>query len=267
MAPVPAEVLAVFWDEADEHLATLTSRLRALKENPAAVGHWPELQRAAHTLKAAAAMVGFDAAARLTHELEGLFEPFADRPATADEIDDLLRTVAAIAAALPKTHSHRQCDNDSFPVAVLQRSVDHAAEVSGRRVRLVVEGDWSAVNRGVLEALLHLLRNAVDHGIEPSDVRRGLGKPEVGTVSVTVRRTTDECVITVADDGRGIEVGTEFQRLFDAGFTTKSGVTQVSGRGVGLAAVKAGIETLGGTVSVETTTDRGSTFTLRLPYL
>ncbi len=174
----------------------------------------------------------------------------------------------------------------------LQRTVRNAAETTGKRAELVVVGERTGLDKAVLEAmgdpLLHLLRNAVDHGLESAEVRRAVGKPEAGTVTLTARHQGSQVVVTVADDGRGIDPEavrakavergrvtadaapalTEeqlFALVFAPGFSTKDEVSELSGRGVGLDVVKAKTEALKGTVHVASVLGRGTTFTVRLP--
>lgn len=129
---------------------------------------------------------------------------------------------------------------------------------------------------------VHLLRNAVDHGIERPEQRQRLGKPPQGHIWLGAQWADDYLVITVADDGagidwqavrraaaaRGLPADTHEQcvaALFADGLTTKTNVTAVSGRGVGLAAVRAEVERRGGSIDVESTRGRGTRFVLRMP--
>ena len=135
--------------------------------------------------------------------------------------------------------------------------------------------------------LEHLLRNALDHGIEPRDARVAAGKSETGEIALTVRQVGNEIVIELADDGGGIDFARVRERarvaraasrptreptdaqliecLFQPGFSTASKVTQISGRGIGMDVVRAEIAALGGRVEVRTTPGKGTRFTLYLP--
>ncbi len=176
----------------------------------------------------------------------------------------------------------------------LPRLVRDLAEASGGRkaVRLALEGGATELDKGIVDALgeplVHLLRNAVDHGIEPAAERQAQGKPAVGTVRVTARAEGNQIVIEVADDGRGIDperirraalghglrTPQEVEALSDAqaldlifcpGFTTAEEVTDTSGRGIGMDAVRAALEGLTGQISVTSRAGHGTTFTLRVP--
>ncbi len=172
----------------------------------------------------------------------------------------------------------------------LYRILRATARELDKRVNLEIVGAQTELDRSVLEKLAgpleHLLRNALDHGIEPRAARLAAGKSETGEIALTVRQAGNEVMIELADDGGGIdldrvrararEVGlvapdaqpTDAQLvecIFRPGFSTASRVTQISGRGVGMDVVRAEIGALGGRVEVSTREGRGTTFTLYLP--
>ena len=172
------------------------------------------------------------------------------------------------------------------------RLVRDLAKGSGKQVDLVLVGEHTDLDKSILdmlaEPLAHLVRNAVDHGIEAPADRAAAGKPAKATIRLTAYHHAHQVVIEVSDDGRGIDrkrvlskaverglvSASEAQRLTDAdilelpfqpGFSTAERVTQVSGRGVGLDVVRAVISRLKGTVTVSSTPALGTTFVLRLP--
>jgi chemosensory pili system protein ChpA (sensor histidine kinase/response regulator) len=176
----------------------------------------------------------------------------------------------------------------------LHRTVRVLAREQGKLVDLVLEGDAERIelDKTVLEEmadpLLHLLRNAVDHGIEPSALRQVTGKPERGTIRLRAFHEGNQVVIQVRDDGAGLEpqllraaaVSSGFVSSADApqlsdeelqsliflpGFSTASEVSEVSGRGVGLDIVKTQVHKLKGSVAVASAPGQGTTFTIRLP--
>jgi two-component system chemotaxis sensor kinase CheA len=159
-----------------------------------------------------------------------------------------------------------------------------------KKVRLVLRGEGTELDKTVVdelgEPLLHLVRNALDHGIEPPQERRLRGKPQEGLLEVSAVQESSYVLIQVRDDGRGlqperikaraVEAGIldpeeqpDEQRLlellFAPGFSTRTEATEVSGRGVGLHVVRRNIQRLGGHVDVESTPGQGSTFTIKLP--
>lgn len=162
----------------------------------------------------------------------------------------------------------------------------------GKAVKLTIEGGDTPLDRSISEQmydpLIHLLRNAVDHGIEPPDERLRLGKPETGEIRLSAERRGDDVILRVSDDGGGIDpervrsVAVErklyseeearalsdeqiLQAIFMSGFSTASQVTDLSGRGVGLDVVVQHVQRLRGSVSIETAPGRGTTFVIQLP--
>ena len=171
--------------------------------------------------------------------------------------------------------------------AGLERAVRDLATASGKEVQWQLEGGEIEVDRSVLEGLrdplLHLVRNAIDHGIEPPDVRKQRGKPVPATVSVEVSLRGSQVEIVLADDGQGVDLERIRQKLrekglpepddeqlllrqiFQPGFSTASIITDVSGRGVGMDVVKSQLESMRGTVDVSTVPGEGTRFTLSVP--
>ncbi len=173
----------------------------------------------------------------------------------------------------------------------LQRVVRQTANALGKRAELNVVGADGEIDRTILNRIMgpleHLLRNAVAHGIEPLDQRRAQGKPEVGKVSLVLAREGSEVVITISDDGAGLnteairekaiqsgllepnaEVDEEeiHQFILQPGFSTATEVTQVAGRGVGMDVVVAEIKQLGGSLEILSQRGQGSSFVIRLPF-
>lgn len=176
---------------------------------------------------------------------------------------------------------------DLFP-----RMVRDLAMQEGKEVQLVVEGRDTPADKRIIEEikdpLIHMIRNAIDHGIEVPEERRRLGKPANGTVSLRAWQTADHIVVEVEDDGRGVDPekirSSALQRrlypaeelaamssaqlsslLFLPGLSTSSFVTDVSGRGVGLDVVRSRVEGLKGSVVLEATPGQGCQVRLRLP--
>ncbi len=172
----------------------------------------------------------------------------------------------------------------------LYRIMRQTAKELDKRANLEIHGAQTELDRSVLEKLVgpleHLLRNALDHGIEPRDVRRAANKPENGEIALTVRQVGNEIAIEIADDGAGLDLeeirrkavangklaadapATDAQLIeliFQPGFTTASKVTQISGRGIGMDVVRSEIAALGGRVEVTTQRGSGTRFLLYLP--
>lgn len=174
----------------------------------------------------------------------------------------------------------------------LPRAARDIARRRGREIELVLSGNEVELDRAIVDELsepvLHLLRNAIDHGIEPPEERRMRGKAPRGTVKLSVRRTSDRVVLELADDGRGMDterlkavaverglITAEQARtlpdrealLLSAapGLSTAASVTDISGRGVGMDAVKRAVEAVGGTLEILSKRGSGTTFRLSLP--
>jgi two-component system chemotaxis sensor kinase CheA len=170
------------------------------------------------------------------------------------------------------------------------RMVRDTAAKLAKKVNFEVEGEETELDRTLLEALsdplTHLIRNAIDHGIEPPDERRQNGKPETGTIKLSAYQSEGRIYIEVRDDGRGIntervrqkaiQLGwitendhpseeTLFEFLFQPGFSTAQQVSDLSGRGVGMDVVKRNVESLGGSISVQSKRGEGTRFLLRVP--
>jgi two-component system chemotaxis sensor kinase CheA len=173
------------------------------------------------------------------------------------------------------------------------RLVREMAESLAKPTRLTIEGDDTEADRTIVEMLseplLHVVRNAMDHGVEPASERASAGKPIVATIHIRARREGEHVMVEVEDDGRGIDpslirrVAAErglltaealsalseeevIDLIFAPGFSTASQITGLSGRGVGMDVVRASVERLGGRVLVETRLGAGSTVRLVLPF-
>lgn len=173
----------------------------------------------------------------------------------------------------------------------LPRVCRDLAKAHGKQVNFVVEGEEVELDRALVEALdaplLHLLRNAVDHGLEGPQERAAAGKPAEGTILLAIRRSSDRVLLTLSDDGQGIDpqrlieragelgwpmlegVDQSPERAFDLiflpGFSTRSGVSDTSGRGVGLDVVKESLRAMGGRVQVHSRVGVGTSFVMDLP--
>lgn len=172
----------------------------------------------------------------------------------------------------------------------MNRLIRDLSRKSGKMVELVTVGDDVELDRSIVEALadpmVHMIRNAVDHGLEMPEERRAAGKDEQGTVLLKAVHDAGDIVIELADDGRGLDkakilakakrlglVGEQeqpdedgiFRLIFEPGFSTADKVSDLSGRGVGMDVVKKQIQKLRGGIAIRSIPGRGCTFVLRLP--
>lgn len=173
----------------------------------------------------------------------------------------------------------------------LRRIVRQVASELDKQVEFVVGNAEGEMDRTVLERMVapleHMLRNAVDHGVETAEARRSAGKPEVGTIRLNLGREGGDIVLTLADDGAGIKLQAVrrkaiergmmdanadlsdhevLQFILEPGFSTADKVTQISGRGVGMDVVHSEVKQLGGTMSIDSTPGEGSRFLIHLPF-
>ncbi|NVJ60727.1 MAG: Hpt domain-containing protein [Gammaproteobacteria bacterium] len=172
----------------------------------------------------------------------------------------------------------------------LRRIVRQIGNELGKAVDLAIVAEGE-MDRTVLERMIapieHMLRNAMDHGIEPIEDRKAVGKPETGKVRIRLFRDGADIYIEIQDDGRGLNIeairkkalerglitaNSELsdhelqQMIFEAGFSTAQKVTQISGRGVGMDVVSSEIKQMGGVVEIHSETGKGATFTVKLPF-
>lgn len=172
----------------------------------------------------------------------------------------------------------------------LQRIVRDTSSTLNKKINFVIKGEETELDKTVLESLsdplVHMVRNAVDHGVESNETRKLAGKPEVGTVRLEAMQRGDKLVIELEDDGGGlnpekllakaiekgiVKAGTKMSKkdcmhlIFAPGFSTKTEITDVSGRGVGMDVVKTNIEKLNGDVQIESEIGKGTRFTVTLP--
>ncbi len=170
--------------------------------------------------------------------------------------------------------------------------VQNLGNVYGKNVEMKLSGTHVLVDKAISEKLydplLHLVRNAFDHGIEPPEARRDRGKPETGIIEIRAYHQGSQTIIEVRDDGqglnlakirqKGIELGliadSGYQQnddellelLFSPGFSTASKVSEISGRGIGLDIVQTQLETLNGSITVHSSPNQGTSFVLKLPF-
>jgi two-component system chemotaxis sensor kinase CheA len=212
------------------------------------------------------------------HKIKEMDEAIAMVDRSVSELQNLMMIIRMI----PLNHIFNR----------LPRVVRDVARYDGKEVDFIIEGGETELDRSVMDGLndplLHLIRNAVNHGIESPDAREKGGKPRKGNIKLSAHRDRDNVIIELIDDGAGInvdkvkakaiekgliteEVADTFTTeqaidlLFQPGFSTADKISDISGRGVGLDVVRRSIEALKGTIRVETTPGKGSRFELLLP--
>jgi two-component system chemotaxis sensor kinase CheA len=219
------------------------------------------------------------------------YRRLARRTGAGEELDRLDQTILALEKTLKRLEATLM-ETRLLPIATVfgrfPRMVRDTAEAEGKRVRLLQSGGETPLDKAVLdrlsEPLLHLVTNAIVHGMEPPEARRRAGKPAEGTVTLDAAPQAGRVVIRVSDDGRGLDekairkkaeaLGQELRDedviplrslIFLPGLSTADRVSRLAGRGVGLDVVAGAIHALGGTIDVETEPGKGTAFTLSLP--
>ncbi|HOK62351.1 MAG TPA: chemotaxis protein CheA [Soehngenia sp.] len=204
------------------------------------------------------------------------------------DIDEPLSHVARITSELQDLVLKIRMQPVSVVFNRFPRMVRDLSKELNKKINLVIEGEETELDRTVVselsEPLIHLIRNAADHGIEPLNKRKALNKPEEGIIKLNAYQEGNRVIIVVSDDGGGINIeaiketaknrgiNTDnltdedlLQLIFDQGFSTAKEITDVSGRGVGMDVVKQKINSLGGSIEVISETNKGTSFIIKLP--
>ncbi len=239
----------------------------------------------------------FDRFSRLQHLSRGLAESLHDlytiqssMDTFVGEAETVLQQQARVNTELQEGLMRTRMIGFSTQAARLRHIVRQTARELGKRVELQLSGAEVEVDRTVLERMIgpfeHMIRNAIDHGIEDETTRKRAGKPSVGRISIDTRHEGSEVAIRFMDDGAGLNVAAIrakaverglmapdatlsdeelMQFMLVSGFSTASKITHLSGRGVGMDVVHNEIKQLGGSITVDTTKGAGTTFIIRLP--
>jgi two-component system chemotaxis sensor kinase CheA len=227
----------------------------------------------------------------LSH-IAGKLEQSGSEPDLAAELNETLNYLSRITDDLQENMLKTRMTPVEKLFRRMPRLVRDLARQMGKEVEFILEGEQTELDRSIIEEisdpLIHLLRNAIDHGMESPEDRERIGKPRVGQIKLSASHRDGAVFIEVEDDGRGIapevikrkaiekglitaEAATRLNRdeaielIFLPGFSTAATVTEVSGRGVGMDIVRTNVGKVGGNLTVETVEGQGSRFILRLP--
>jgi two-component system chemotaxis sensor kinase CheA len=303
-----AERCALAFEKGADGLRRVIEEILASPPTPASASNAEEVPDAsephgvdaARTLRVDAARV--DALVTLIGELivaRNAFGHLAVRAEAGEDAATLGRAIREADANIGRLSTTLHQSAVSFRLMPLSqvfrrfaRPVREAARGLGKEVILDVKGEDTEADRGIVEnlfePLLHVVRNAVDHGLEDAGTRRRCGKPGAGRIRIEAGKDSDGIVVSVSDDGRGIEPDFIRRRaierglcspeaaaalddpavndlIFAPGFSTAESVGALSGRGVGMDAVRVAVERMGGRVSVESGVGLGTTIRLHLP--
>ena len=226
------------------------------------------------------------------YQLRGRIEHGVDNEVSIDQLSDTVGHLGRITDQLQEEVMRIRMLPIGNVFNKFPRMVRDMAQKTGKMIDLVIHGEDTELDRSMIEEindpLIHLIRNSVDHGLETPDEREAAGKSRNGTVTLTARYEQGRIVLTVEDDGHGIDPNkirraavakgliseedaaslTESQAIdliFLPGLSTASKVSDISGRGVGMDIVHTNIQRVNGTISVETELGKGSIFTIHLP--
>ena len=225
-----------------------------------------------------------------------LSRTYSDSRSWSEQFGDALNQSTARLSLLTEEIQSASLKTRMVPISVVfrrfPRIVRDVARSLGKEIELKIEGESTELDKTVVEEIadpmVHLVRNALDHGVEMPDARAQKGKPRCGTIQLDARQEGDHIIISIQDDGAGIDPArisakaiekglvtpervktmskTEIlEMIFLPGFSTAEKVTDISGRGVGMDVVRSNIKKLNGTVEMDSQIGLGSTITLKLP--
>ncbi len=228
---------------------------------------------------------------RLSHVAEQL-DQNANEPELALQLNETLNYISHITDDLQEGMLKTRMTPVERLFRRMPRLVRDLARQMGKEIEFILEGEQTELDRSIIEEisdpLIHLLRNALDHGIELPEVRHAAGKPRAGTIRLSASYRDGAVFIEVTDDGRGMSIERVRQKaiekelvtpevaarlspeeiidlIFLPGFSTATTITEVSGRGVGMDIVRTNINRVGGTLTVDTVEGQGSRLIMRLP--
>ena len=208
------------------------------------------------------------------------------------ELESVFERLSSILSEVRESISHMRMNHIDHLFQTIPRLARDLAAELGKKVSCSFDGGEVALDREIMELIrdpvTHIIRNAIDHGIEPGDKRIAAGKPEYGQIAISARHSGNTIIVSISDDGRGIDtpaIGRKAVRarlvtankwrklsarqqqayLFEPGLSTAREVSAISGRGVGMDVVRANIERLGGAIEVSSVDGEGTTVALRIP--
>lgn len=296
--PLDPDLASDFVDEANEKLRELDELLEHLKNKPTDQDLFSRTMRALHTIKGSCAFLGLSALERIVHHAESVLMRLkaGDLRITHNDVALIENTRNAVKNTLDGISTDNSKPRAESTVTSLWDAAKHITETLGQKlgkaVNIKTSGDATPIDSGASQTLkapmMHIVRNAVDHGIEPVEQRRQIEKPDEGEIALTAYRDGDNIVIIISDDGQGLPLDAIKKKALDAGLATKDELdsmpdteiyelifkdglstskdtTETSGRGAGLSAARADIEKKGGNLSVSSAKDKGTSFTIKLP--
>ena len=300
------ELLREFLTETNDSLSVVEGELAKLEQNPGDTARLGSIFRLVHTIKGTCGFFGLPRLESLAHEFESVLGKIRDggQRATPEAVTLILGSLEGIRAILAELEASESAVAGPNAVgkmrlqpigtawAILPRLVRELARELGKKLELHMLGAETELDRQVLETikgpLIHMVRNAGDHGIEAPAERVAQGKPETGVITLEAFRAGGDLAVRIGDDGRGLDIAeirrkalsmglateAELARMTEKqiqhfilrpGFSTAAKATRVSGRGVGMDVVSWNLETIGGSLEIESRSGKGSVFTIKIP--
>lgn len=287
--------------EAGEHIDLINQYLLKLEKEPNKLALFGEILHHVHTLKSMAATMNYNKTTKICHAIENVLLALKNNKLKlSDCIGVLFKDTNLLANLLKSVQSNKKKPEIvsiiparfvpiGFVFDRFKRMIRDLAKNQNKKINLLIEGADIELDRTIIdeigESLMHLLRNAVDHGIESPVERLKIGKLQQATIKMIATRNGNNVVIKISDDGRGLalekikekamELGVidksatpaEIKNSIFFGVSTTKQATVISGRGLGLSIVKNKIESLDGTVKVVTEAQKGTTFILEVPLV
>lgn len=226
------------------------------------------------------------------HELSASLVAQSGKGGPEEELFDVITQQGMFMSQLQETIMEARMVPMGMVFSRFRRVIRDLAQARGKKVNLQIEGEETELDKKIIDQvgdpLMHMVRNAVDHGLETTDERKAAGKSPEGTLHLDAIHQGNNIVIKIRDDGHGLNAETlkakaiekgvitreeaasmsdreAWHLIFRAGFSTAKEVTDISGRGVGMDVVRRSIEQLGGSVEIESKLGEGTTFSLKLP--
>ena len=298
---IDQELLPILLEEADELLPQIGDILQAWCAQPCDRQTEHKLLRSLHTFKGSARMAGAMRLGDQIHQMEdrvgaaGTAHTSAFREGMQNHLARIGGMVDQLRGGIaPNVSAAAEGVDQRVAFASiskrLYRTVRQTGKELGKKVNLELHGSEVQLDRGMLEKMTapleHMLRNAIDHGLERAEERRNKGKPPVGDIRLSLRQENNELIFEFSDDGAGLDIARLRQKaveqgilqvdeavsesqimqlIFATGLSTAGKVTEVSGRGVGMDVVYSEIAALGGRIDISSERGKGTCFVIRLP--
>lgn len=305
---IDPELLPVFLEEANELYPQISNALQAWRAQPDDVQMQRKLQRILHTFKGSARMTGVMRMGEIAHQIEDRITGAPHSPVfwagLENDLHQISNMLEQLQSSLGATVASDSADAEEDAVAHpatelvpfshvsrrLYRVARQTGKELGKKVNLELQGSEVKLERGLLEKITapleHMLRNAIDHGLELAKERQTRGKSPMGEIRLSLRHEKNEVIFEISDDGAGLDIvrlrekGVErgllqadevvsereiMPLIFVTGLSTANSITKISGRGVGMDVVRSEIAALSGNIEIFSERGKGTRFVIHIP--